>query len=295
MSKSRSLSEISHKLARSPNIIQSTLSELLAPERNLKVLEVGFGHGRALMELAWRFRNENVAFYGVDKKQKPPVEKREDLCNIARLYNIIPESELAYFQLPELFFYDATTLHFDDDSLDLIYSAVTIRFIEKKAEFLEEACRVLKPGGVAMLHIGERRWNYPYSLIGDHRLLTPYASRFILKHGNELIPLPVYMKLFEQEEFQFDFIGGTRCTIRIRKLRPARLHLQLEFNPELSVSMQELPYRHRMGNVRGGVRSVYEVNPEVYRALFEKGLLTREQLRTDLPLPEEYQIDDEET
>jgi ubiquinone/menaquinone biosynthesis C-methylase UbiE len=268
-------------------IIEMTLSDLLAKGRPLKVLEIGFGQGRVLMELAWLFRNNEVAFYGVDKTQAPPMEKRDDLRQIARFYEIIPETELANFELPEVFFYDATRLHFDEASLDLIYSAVAIRFIENKAAFLEEVCRVLKPGGVALLHMGESNWNYPYSRICDNRILTPYTNRFVLKHEDELIPLPVYLKLFEEDAFRFDFINRSTCALRVSKFKPARLDLRLALNQELTISMKALPYRHGAGNVRGGARSVYDVRPEMYRALFEKGLLSREQLRTDIKLAED--------
>jgi len=294
MSKSRSLAEISHKIGRDPRLIENILCDLLAQDRALKVLEVGFGHGRVLLELAWHFRNENVTFYGVDKKQKPPVEKREDLTEIARLYQVIPEEELAHFELPELFFYDATRLHFSDESLDLIYSAVTMRFLERKVEFLEEVCRVLSPGGMALLQIGEHRWNYPYSLACDNKVLTPFASRIVLRHDKELIPLPDYLKLFQGNSFRFDFIGGTRCAIRISKLRSSFLQLQLRFNPELSGPMEELPYRHGSGEDRGGCRSVYDVSPEIYQALFASGILKSERLCTDLETLRRRRHDEED-
>jgi ubiquinone/menaquinone biosynthesis C-methylase UbiE len=48
--------------------------------------------------------------------------------------------------VPVLDFYDASTLNFDDESMDFVYSAVTIRFMKKKIEFIEEVARVLRPG-----------------------------------------------------------------------------------------------------------------------------------------------------
>lgn len=280
----RSLAETNDKILKKSRILEDTLAELLAKERPRKVLEVGFGRGRTLLELAWRFRGEAAIFYGVDKKQKPPLEKREDLRDLARQFEIIPEAELANFELPEIFFYDATRLHFDDDGVDLVYSAVSIRFIERRAEFLEEVCRVLKPGGVALLDMGEPHWNYPYSLISDNVVLTPYTNRFVLKYRDELIPLPIYLKLFENDAFQFSFLKHRRCVLQVRKFKSARLHLQLDFNHELSMAMEKLPYRHGTGETRGGFRCVYDVRPEIHRALFDQGLLSRDQLRRDVKL-----------
>lgn len=285
----RTLSETSHRILKHSQIIETTLAGLLKQRRQPTVLEVGFGRGRALLELAWRFRNEGVMFYGVDKKQEAPLEKREDLRSLAREFDIAPDTELADFRLPEIFFYDATRLHFAEESLDLVYSVVTIRFIEDKAEFLENVCRVLKPGGVALLQIGESDWEYPYSQICDDKLLTPCTNRFILKHGRELIPLNNYFRLFENNTLRFRFINRPRCVLRLEKLKTARLHLQLTLNPKLSMPMEELPYHHGSGKVRGGFRSVYDIRPEFYRALFEQGRLTHEQLRADIRVPDDLQ------
>jgi len=285
----RTLSETSHRILKHSQIIETTLADLLKRRSEVTALEVGFGHGRALLELAWRFRSDRAAFYGVDKKQEPPLEKRDDLRGMAREFEIAPEAELASFRLPEIFFYDATRLHFADESLDFIYSVVTIRFIEDKAEFLENVCRVLKPGGVALLQIGESDWEYPHSRICDDRLLTPYTNRFVLKHGQELIPLNKYLRLFENDTLRFRFINRPRCVLQIEKLKSARLRLQLALNPELSMPMEDLPYRHGSGKVRGGFRSVYDIRPEFYRALFEQGRLSREHLRTDIRVPDDLQ------
>ncbi len=272
----RTLTEI-NDIFRAATKVESAISELSATKNKLEVLEVGFGYGVAMMELAWRFREEEITFHGVDVTKH--IEKREDLRNIAREFKIIPESELAGFELPHPYFYDATQLHFEDESLDFIYSAVTIRFIRHKAQFLEEVCRVLRPGGRAMLHISESNWDYPYSLAADDRILTPYTNRFVLRYGNELIPFPIYVKLFEGDHFRFHFTTDSRCILLLSKWTSGRLSLQLDYNEELSMSGRKLPLRNSKGEVRGGFRSVYDVRPERYDDLFKKGLLSRSQLR----------------
>jgi SAM-dependent methyltransferase len=268
MARDRSLLEVNRKIVKkSPDILGETLTDLLKQGDALNVLEVGFGHGRALLELAQRFRDRPVTFYGVDKTKAPPVEQRSDLAEIARIYQIAPEAELATLRLPEIDFYDATTLHFEDESMNLVYSAVTIRFIERKAEFLEEVCRVLRPGGIALLHIGESRWDYPYGPIVDDKMLTPYRSRFVLKNGHELIPLPAYLELFAGDAFRFTFINQPRCVLWVHKVASGRLQLQLTFNSTLSFPMRELPYG------RGGFRTVYDVPAETVRILRRKEIM----------------------
>ena len=278
----RSLSQI-NGIFRAATTVGNAIAEMLETRSALDVLEVGFGYGRALMELAVCFRGRNVTFHGVDVARH--IEGREALLDVARELDVIPENELLNIEWPHLHFYDATRLHFADESLDFVFSAVTIRFMQHKATFLEEVCRVLRPGGRAMLHFGESHWNYPYSVAADNRILTPYTSRFVLRHGNELIPLPVYLKLFEAGCFRFDFTTESRCIALVSKRAAGGLQLQLDYNEELSMRGKKLPLLSRKGEVRGGFRSVYDIRPEYYRALFAQGLLAREDLRTDIGLP----------
>ncbi len=281
-SRSRSLSHICQKLGRKSRVIEIVLSDLIAHGSRLKVLEIGFGQGRALLELAWRFRRGEVTFYGVDKERIPPVEKREDLRAVSQHYQIVPKSEVIDFELPRIKFYDATRLRFADETLDLIYSAVTIQFIERKAQLLEEVCRVLKPGGIALLHIGASNWNYPYSATSDDKRLCPYVSGFVLKYKNELIPIPIYLEFLGSDAFHFEFARRGRCSLKITKRKSARLNAELNFNDDLSIPMQELQFVDNEGNIRDGFRSVYDLQPELYRALFEKGLLSKSELSTDI-------------
>jgi ubiquinone/menaquinone biosynthesis C-methylase UbiE len=268
----RSLSHI-NRLLRAAESPESAITRLLETTHTLDVLEVGFGCGRALMELAWRFRERRVVFHGVDLNRHIP--DREALRGVAARFGIIPKTDLAAFELPHVHFYDATTLHFGDETLDFIYSAVTIRFIRRKAEFLEEVGRVLRPGGYAMLHISESHWNYPYGLVAADRILTPFTNRFVLKYGRELIPLPTYLKLIESERFRFHFTTTSRCILLISKLASGTLSLHLDYDEALSMSGRKLPLRNHEGEIRGGFRSVYNVRPEYYQQLFDRGLLAK--------------------
>lgn len=280
MPKNRSLSEINDLLVEGSAILETTLTELLTAQRPLRVLEVGFGHGRALMELAWKFRDAPISFHGINKKPGKAMRQREDLCETARQYFIAPDHEPSTFTLPDVFFYDATHLHFEDSSLDLVYSAVSIRFVEDKTTFLEETARVLKPGGIAVLDFSELPWDHPHTLTHGDMLLTPALSHFVLVYGHELIPMSLYLKCFEGETFAFDFLRKDRFILQVRKFTPGRLDLRLSANTRLSRPMRDLSERYKdmLGKEKGGFRSVYDVRPDVYRALCERGLLSREQL-----------------
>lgn len=250
------------------------ISNLLNEHKSLDVLEVGFGWGIALLELAWRFRNENIAFYGIDIEKKPEFLTPEGIIAFAQEHRIIPEQQTQDFKVPKLFFYDASTLAFDDESMDFIYSAVTIRFIKKKIEFIEDVARVLRPGGKALLHIGESNWCYPHAYISDQRILTPFTSRLVLKYENELIPLPSYLKLFEENTFEFQFAENSRCILTISKLKSGKLNLALDFNDELTLPGRAVSLINRKGEVRGGMRTVYDVRVENYSAMLHNHLIS---------------------
>ncbi|MDQ7051669.1 MAG: class I SAM-dependent methyltransferase [candidate division KSB1 bacterium] len=284
MARNRSLAEVNYKISKTYDLLQRTLTGLLEQKSAARVLEVGFGEGRALLEFAWQFRSQPVSFFGVDKKREPPVLCRSDLAKMALEFGICPPDELAQLRLPDIDFYDATELRFPDEHFDLIYSAVTVRFIPDKARFLEEVCRVLRLGGVAYLHIGQKNWDYPYSRALPQKHLTPYNSRFVLKYGDELIPLPAYLQLFEEDRFRFEFVNRPRFVLKVEKHRPGRLDLQLQWNDAYSMSMKALPYRHKSGKIQGGFRSVYDLPEAQYRRLIERGLIRPEALRKDSPL-----------
>ncbi|WP_292994609.1 class I SAM-dependent methyltransferase [Nitrosomonas sp.] len=276
VNRSRGLSNLDERLGASFPVL-STIRGLLAERGALEVLEVGFGYGHTLLELAWLFRDKGIRFHGVDKR--PNVTTMEDLRQIALDFGVASRLEIDALALPFIYEYDATTLQFENESLDFIYSAFVVRFMERKDKFLEEVCRVLKPGGRAILHIGGANWNYPYGRTINRRHLTNYLNRFVLTHADELIPLPVYLKLFEGSSFKFEFSDGPHCILKIHKLQSGNLNLELEYNNKLSMPGRKLPLRNRTGVIKGGFRSVYEVRGEHYDNLFERGLLTIEYLK----------------
>jgi SAM-dependent methyltransferase len=265
--KSRSLESIDKKLFRGSSTLRDTIERLLEVRRPVTVLEIGCGAGRALMELACAFRHAPVVFHAINKESGKPLASSADLRRVAHEHGL-PWDDGA--PLPALYFYDATTLHFADDSLDLIYLSSVARFIERKAEFVEEVCRVLAPGGKALIQISKSGWDYPPGPARDDLLVTTHPSRFVLTYGQELVPLPRYLKRFATSGFEFDFISAPSCVMRIRKRRAGRIALGLEFDASRSVPMTRLPFgADDVREARGGFRSVYRVTREAHRAMLE--------------------------
>jgi SAM-dependent methyltransferase len=284
----RNLASIQHKLLRESTILEDAIRQRLAAGRPLSVLEIGCGQGIALMELALRFRHAPVTFHAINKDYGEPLAGPEDLVRGALRLGLAAAGDLQTLTVPQLAFYDATQLRFADDALDVIYASSVVRYIPRKIEFIEEVCRALKPGGIALLRLSSGGWDYPYGLAVDDDTLTPHPSRLVLRHRQELIPLEAYFALVSRDGYRFDFINSPACVLRIEKLRAATPALGLRFNSALSGPMQRLSYiDKRLGLPKGGSRSVYDVREEHHRELHTRGLLDREALqpRPDVACP----------
>ena len=209
----------------------------------LTVLEIGCGAGRSLFELALAFRSAPVRCCAIDLEPGTPR------------------------------FDERKTSHLADDSIDLIYSCSGGRLIERKAEFVEEVCRLLRPGGIALIHLSQSRWEYPAGSARDDLFVTPHPSRWVLTHRRELVPLPTYLRRFARSGFEFEFVSAPSCVVRIAKQRAGRLALGWSTDDVRSVPMNRLPYTgDRVWDARGGFRSVYRVSDAGYRAMIHNVL-----------------------
>jgi len=262
-SRTRRLAEIDARLASTGTTLESATADQLGRRRPVAVLEIGFGWGPALIELAWRFRAEPVTFAGINLERKKPVKRSEDLTAVAEALDLVPAERIGELRPPDVHFYDATTLHFADESLDLVYSAVTLRFIADKVRVVEEVARALRPGGRALLDVGERGWEYPRGPATDPMMLTEHPSYLVLHHRLEVVPLGDWFAFAGGERFTICVPSGPRCVIDVTKHAPGRLDAGLRLDPERTIPMRKFPMppgrRHPSNSV---VRSAYELAPE---------------------------------
>ncbi len=108
------------------------LLDLVTLRPGITALDVGFGTGFPLLELAQRL-GESSMVYGIDpwKEAIERVKLKIDICNIKNV------------RLTEG---DASAMDFADNFFDLIVSNTGINNFEDPAKVLEECFRVSKPG-----------------------------------------------------------------------------------------------------------------------------------------------------
>lgn len=134
---------------------------LIDKKGKIKVLEIGAGYGKSLLELKKMF-GDKIETYGINKEKKWDV----NLVKKFGLYeNIFSKKEID-INLPKIYILDAgKKLPFNSESFDFIYSGSTIQYIHDKAFFLEEVNRLLKKDGIARLHDHfKKKENYPIEL-----------------------------------------------------------------------------------------------------------------------------------
>jgi SAM-dependent methyltransferase len=150
--RSHSLEDFNRKIA--PYRLESLIREIL--ERNIlagektRVLELGTGNGRVLMELKKLF--PEIEFYGINKEKTHTFYRRESYILTALKFGIFNKDELENIDLPYIVFQDldfGSEIPYGDSKFDLIYSQNTLEHIKYKFELFNSILRVLRPGGLS--------------------------------------------------------------------------------------------------------------------------------------------------
>lgn len=260
-SRSRSLAELDRRLLPKGPPLEAIIEGMLADGRKPSVLEIGFGWGRVLIEIAWRFRSRPVSLRGINRESRAPVERSSDLAAVAEALGLVPPGSISELPLPMVDFYDATALRLPDESVDLVYSAVTIRFVEDKARLIEEVARVLRPGGRAFLEVDEKHWEYGPGLSSDPHLLSDAPCRMVIHRDLKLVPMDEYLAWAGGDAFDIRVARRRHCVIDLTKRVSRRLDLRLVLDRDRTTSTEWLRFPARHYNK--GMRSVYTVSEEV--------------------------------
>ncbi len=228
--------------------------------RPARILEIGFGQGRVLLELQARFPDAEV--HGVNRWPSMLVTGSDSLRKVASHAGLpVPARDRPF---PHVHFFDAAGMEFEDATFDLIVSQVAIPYVDKKDDLLREAWRVLRKGGVALLNVDVRHDPVPDFL----RLETP---RFVVYRGDAIVPLSqvlasVAAKGFDVSCWQHVTRGGKdgrekRWThVKLVKNRDEPLPLDLAHDAKSSFNLKKLKKIDKPSRVYWGHRSVFRWN-----------------------------------
>ncbi len=220
----------------------------------VRVLEIGCGEGRLLLDLRRRF--PDIDLIGINKAPWPRMTGRSSFRDTALRYGIFTKDELARVRLPEVHFHDARELALPDASVDLVLSQTAIQYMARKDLVLQEIWRVLKRGGAALVNIDTRIDEMPDYL--DHE-----CPRWIVYDDEEAIPLSrVLAEVREagydirvEEDRQQDHV---RVNVVATKNLDEPLNLALEYDQVSSFNLKHLgPKGDEKGTVYWGRRSVF--------------------------------------
>lgn len=148
--RSHSLEEFNQKI--SPYRLEDFIEDIHAKNRLMgektRVMEIGAGNGRVLMELKKKF--PEVEFYGINKDKTHTFYRRESFALTALKFEIFNQAELEGITLPYIVFQDldfGAKIPYDNDKFDIIYSQGTLPYIKYKFELFNEIMRVLREDG----------------------------------------------------------------------------------------------------------------------------------------------------
>jgi SAM-dependent methyltransferase len=153
LERSHSLEDLNRKIA--PLKMEEIIREIydrnhLAGEKT-RVMEIGTGNGRVLMQLKKKF--PGVEFYGINKEKTHTFYRKESYILTALKFEIMTKPELESMDLPYIVFADldfGNAIPYADNKFDLVFSQDTMKFIKYKFELWNEILRILKLGGQSL-------------------------------------------------------------------------------------------------------------------------------------------------
>ncbi|MEM1366885.1 MAG: class I SAM-dependent methyltransferase [Cyanobacteria bacterium P01_H01_bin.15] len=190
----------------SPFNIVEILKNIQSPQHEIRLLELGIGQGRVLMQLRKLF--SEMELHGISQKKWQLLNNPDYIKQTAVYWNIFTESEVNQIKLPVLHFRDinhGNLAFLPSNYFDLIISQVSFGYIHQKARLIEEFWRVLKPNGIAL-----------------HDL-----DNFIIMNSGNSLALKHFFEKIHQEGFQVKAYNMTLPFLHIQKNTEEPLSLKL--------------------------------------------------------------------
>ena len=244
--RSKSLEDFENKFKQ--GVVTKAIEKAKKLEDTVRVLEIGCGEGRVLMELRKLF--PDIELYGINKEPWPAMQGSQSLKKTALYYKIFSPTEIENISLPKIQFYDAKELRFQDNYFDAIISQFAIPYIDRKDILIEESWRTLKKGGSAFLHIDTRQDNYPDFM----QCKTP---RFIIYNGSKEYQLKKFIQGIAKAGCNIRCKNAKGETTIVMDKNRESLILGLQFDELSSFDLSLL--NEKEPRVFWGYRSVYRI------------------------------------
>ncbi len=150
--RSHSLEDFNKKIIpfRLEDMIQEIYERNRLAGEKTRVMEIGAGNGRVIMELKKMF--PDVEFYAINKEKTHTFYRRESFILTALKFEIYSKTDIETIDLPYVVFQDldfGNRIPYDEKKFDLVYSQDVIPHFKYKFELFNEIMRVLKPGGIS--------------------------------------------------------------------------------------------------------------------------------------------------
>lgn len=123
--------------------IASPVSRYVSAPEDKTALEIGYGGGRILSAASISFKK----VIGVDIHENADVVEREYKRRGIKNHTLIKT--------------DGSSIPVPDESIDIVYSFIVFQHVEKIEifkKYISETSRILKPGGIAILYFGRKRF-----------------------------------------------------------------------------------------------------------------------------------------
>lgn len=219
----------------------------------VRILEVGCGHGVALLELC-RLYGERVQLFGINKS---PEHGDEGLMKaIAVDRGFFSKKEIEQVKLPIIYYFDINhKWPLPDNTFDIIYSQVAFIWFEDKIHALEEIDRVLKPDGAAAIDMQ----------LKPREFTQPDKSPILIHEEEKIIPLDRFFRAFPsiriiippQTKWERIYYWVSKKLGRKRQLPKKRNYLKLEKTESLDFNLEFI--RARSYSRRAGCQSLYRI------------------------------------
>ena len=133
--------------------ISKQIKEILKDKEKIKILEIGAGFGRALLELKKIF-GDRIEVFGTNFE-------KEFNQKLTKEYAI--DQEFSIKEIPKIYpnFDAGKKFPFKNNSFDFVFCQATMQYISDRALFIEEVNRILTKEGIAILELQEYRKDHP--------------------------------------------------------------------------------------------------------------------------------------